>query len=95
MKGFGGKWKKPHFGHFGPVLGTFGPKWTEPEFFSKIGLRHFLVSTKVHLHAKNHKKLMSGFREKWLHTDARTDRGEFIGPSRLKAGGPKMYNLNQ
>ncbi len=65
--------KNPIFCHFGPVLGTFGPKWAEPEFFSKIGLRHFLASTKVHLHAKNQKKLMSGFREKWLHTDARTD----------------------
>ena len=25
--------KNPIFDHFGPVLGTFGPEWAEPEFF--------------------------------------------------------------
>ena len=58
--------KKPvfpaYFRHFRP----------EKKFFSKIGLRHILAITILHLCAKNQKNLMSRSREK-LVTDGRTD----------------------
>ena len=44
------------------------------EFFSKIGLRHILSITILHLCAKNQQKLMSQSREK-LVTDERRNHG--------------------
>ena len=29
------------FGHFGPILDSFWPKWAKQEFFSKKRLEHF------------------------------------------------------
>ena len=71
-------------------LGIFGPKLAQKNFFSKIGLRHILGITILHLFAKNHKKQMSQSREKLVtdkRTDERTDTGEFKGPpGRSKKG---------
>ena len=53
-------------------LGIFWPKLAQKFFFSKIGLRHILGITSLHLCAKNQKKQMSRSREK-LVTDKRTD----------------------
>ena len=53
-------------------LGGFWPTFTQKKFLLKIGLRHFLGITILHLCAKNQKKLMSQSREK-LVTDERTN----------------------
>ena len=53
-------------------LDHFWPKLAQKNFFSKIGLRHFLGFMKTHHHAKNQKKLMIQSREKRV-TDGRTD----------------------
>ena len=50
-------------------LGSFSPNF--PNFFLKVGLRHFLVFTILHHCIKNQEKLMSQSREK-LVTDERT-----------------------
>ena len=54
------------------ILGHFGPKFAQKNFFSKIGLRHILGIAILHHCAKNQKKLMSRSQEK-LVTDERTD----------------------
>ena len=59
-------------------LGIFGPKLAQKIFFSKIGLRHILGITILHLCAKNQKKQMSQSREKLVtdkRTNERTDKG--------------------
>ena len=53
-------------------LGPFWPKFTQIDFFSKIGLRHIRGSIVLHLCAENQKKLMTQSREN-LITDARKD----------------------
>ena len=72
--------RNPEKPHFGPV---FLPKLAQKNFFSKIGLRHILGITILHLCGKNQKKQMSQSRGK-LVTDkrmnGRTDTGEFKGP---------------
>ena len=65
--------KKPYFWAKNT---PFWPKTGKIIFFSKIGLRHFLSTIILHLHAKNQKISMSQFREKLItdrHTDTHTD----------------------
>ena len=66
--------RNPEKPHFGPV---FCPNWPQKFFFSKIGLRHILRITILHLCAKNQKKQMSRSREK-LVTDKRTNGQRLI-----------------
>ena len=62
--------KKPYFGHF---LDQFWPKTGKKDFFSKIGLRHFLSWVTLGPHAKNQKNPMIQFGEKLLtHTHTHT-----------------------
>ena len=74
--------EKPHFGH------VFCPNWPQKKFFSKIGLRHILGITILHLCAKNQKKQMSQSREK-LVTDKRTDGRTQVNLQ--DPVGPKMH----
>ena len=56
-------------------------------FSSKIGLRQFVSTIVLQLHAKFRKDPMTGYREK-LRTNERTDMGQSIGPT-SKVGGSK------
>ena len=59
-------------------LDVFWPKFAPKFFFSKIGLRHFLGITILHLCAKNQKKLMSQSREKLVTENERTNEHRLI-----------------
>ena len=60
----------------------FGPKWRKTakrEFFSKIGLEHFLDSSRCSFVQKFHQNLMRGSPDMVWRTDAQTDERESIG----------------
>ena len=60
----------------------------DPDFSSKIGLRQFVATIVLQLHAKFREDPMTGYREK-LRTNGRTkrtDMGQSIGPT-SKVGG--------
>ena len=83
--------KKPYFW---AILGPFWPKTGQKIFFRKIGLRHFLRSIVLHLHAKNQKISMNQSREKLVtdvRTYVRTYTGQFIGPNLCQVG-PKKFS---
>ena len=69
------------------ILGKFGPRYTEKDSFTKIGLRYFLRLITTYLHAKKSEKTNDPVLRKAVdkkktdaQTHARTDTGEFIGP---------------
>ena len=81
MTQFCAKVQKPYFWALFPHFSE-NESFPEKSALSLLSLYEPLTSCKIS------KKLMSQFQEKSI-TDARTDRPEFIGPIRLRTGGPK------
>ena len=55
------------------IFGTFFKFFGKPDFFSKIGLCHFLFCIALYFHVQFHKKIMNGFWDIGV-TDRQTDR---------------------
>ena len=71
----------------------------DPDFSSKIGLRQFVATIVLQLHAKFRKDPMTGYREKLRtkgRTDGRMDMGQSVGLTSKVGGsknGPKSFFL--